>query len=76
MINLTKHEDMILNIVKGKFGLKNKSQAISLVIGKFEESFLEPELRPEFKKELERIDKGEFTRFNTIEDLRKEIENV
>ncbi len=76
MINLSKHEDMVLNVIKGKFGLKNKSQAISLVINKFEEEFLERELRPEFVKELERIEKGKHIKFSSIEELRKMIEHA
>lgn len=76
IINLSKHEDMVLNIVKGKFGLKNKSEAVCLVIDKFEEEILEPELRPEYKEELLKIDKGRFKQFSNVEELRKEIENV
>ena len=76
IVNLGEHEDRVLTIVKGKFGLKNKSDAVNLIIGKFEQELLEPELRPEYKQELLKIDKGRFKRFSSIEDLRKEIENV
>ena len=40
IINLGEHEDRILNILKGKFGLKNKSDAVNLVIEKYGEEFL------------------------------------
>ncbi len=76
IIHMDEHEDRVLNIVKGKFGLKNKSEAIKLVINKFEESFLEPQLRPEYKKELLKVDRGKSKKFSNIEELRKEIENV
>lgn len=76
IINLDEHEARILNIVKGKYGLKNKSEAINLVIDKFEEEHLEPRLRPEYKKKLLKLDKGKFKKFSSIEELRKEIENV
>ena len=76
IVNLGEHEDRVLTIVKGKFGLKNKSDAINLVIEKFEQELLEPRLRPEYKEELLKIDKGKFKRFSSIEDLRREIENV
>lgn len=58
IINLEEHKDRVLTIVKGKYGLKNKSQAINFVIGKFEEELLEPELRPEYKDKLAKIMKG------------------
>ena len=76
IINLGEREDRILTIVKGKFGLKNKSEAMNMVINQFEENLLEPELRPEFKEELSKIDKGSFKKFKSIEDLRREIENA
>ena len=58
IINLKDEEDRVLNIVKGKYGLKNKSEAINLIIKQYEESFLEPELRPEYKDKLLKIVKG------------------
>ncbi len=76
IINLGEREDRVLTIIKGKYGLKNKSEAINLVIEKFEQELLEPRLRPEYKEELLKIDKGKFKRFSSVEDLRKEIENV
>lgn len=58
IIKLGEYQDRILTIVKGKYGLKNKSEAINLVIDKFEEEFIEPELRPEYKAKLKKIMKG------------------
>ena len=58
IITLGEHEDRVLTIIKGKFGLKNKSDAVNFVIDRFEEELLEPHLRPEYKKELTKIIKG------------------
>ncbi len=74
IIDIGENEDRILNIVKAKFGLKNKSQAVALITKAYEDSFLEPELRPEYLKKLERIRRGKYTQFNSIEELRKKIE--
>lgn len=71
VINLGEKEDRILNIVKAKFGLKNKSEAVAFVTQIYEESFLEPELRPEYLERLQKIRKGKYIKFNSIEDLRK-----
>jgi len=76
IVDLGEEENRILTIVKGKFGLKNKSEAVNLIIEKYENELLEPELRPEYREELLKTDKGKFKRFSSIEDLRKEIENV
>jgi hypothetical protein len=58
IINLGEREDRILTIIKGKYGIKNKSDAVNFVISKFEEELLEPELRPEYKVKLNKIMKG------------------
>ena len=58
VINIDENVNRVLNIVKAKYGLKDKSQAINLVVYEYEESFLEPELRPEYKKKLTKTIKG------------------
>ena len=74
IIDLGENEDRILNIVKAKFGLKNKSQAVAMIAKIYEESFLEPELRPEYLEKLMRISKGKHIPFKNIDDLRRQIE--
>ena len=71
VINIKERTNRILNIVKAKYGLKDKSQAIELVIEQYESTFLEPELRPEYIEKLEKIRKGKYTRFKSVEELRK-----
>ena len=71
IIDLGESEDKILNIVKAKYGLKNKSQAVALIAKIYDESFLEPELRPEYIVKLKKIRNGEYTRFGSVEELRK-----
>lgn len=74
VINLGEYEDRILMIVKGKFGFKNKSDAINFVIDKFEEEFIEPELKPEFVEKIKRIEKEKGIKFKDISELRSIIE--
>ena len=71
IIEIGEREDRVLNIVKAKFGLKNKSEAVAIIAQTYEESFLEPELRPEYLEKLQKIRKGKYFKFNSIEDLRK-----
>ena len=75
IIDLEEHKDRVLTIVKGKFGFKNKSQAINFVIGQYEEELLEPQLRPEYIKKLHKIKKQKGISFKSVNDLRKKIEN-
>lgn len=57
VVNLEEYSDRILNIIKGKYGLKNKSDAVNLIIGEYGEKYLEPELRPEYIEKANRIRK-------------------
>ena len=73
VINIEERTNRVLNIVKAKYGLKDKSQAITLVVSEYEESFLEPELRPEYIRKLKKIEKGKSIPFKNIAELRKII---
>jgi len=55
VIKLDEHENRIVNIIKGKYGLKNKSEAITHIIKQYEEEVMEPELRPEFIEKMLKI---------------------
>lgn len=74
IISLSENEDRILNIVKAKFGLKNKSQAMELIVKAYAGSFLEPELKPEYVEKLKKIKNEKGISFKNISELRKIIE--
>jgi hypothetical protein len=52
IVNISEDANRILNIVKAKENLKDKSEAINLVLSIYGREMLEPELRPEFISEL------------------------
>ncbi len=52
MIKLDEKENRILNIIKGKYGLRNKNQAIKHIIDEYEKNLLEPELKPEYIQKI------------------------
>jgi hypothetical protein len=70
VINIDERTNRVLNIVKAKFGLRDKSQAINLVVNEYEETSLEPELRPEYKIKLSKIMRGKHL---SREELEKEV---
>ncbi len=77
IVNLGEYEDRVLTIVKGKYGLKNKSDALNFVINKFDEELLEPELRPEFVKEIQHIkNRGKFKEYKGVSELRKALKDA
>jgi hypothetical protein len=63
VIDLDERENRVINIVKAKYGLKDKSQALSIIIKSYEECTLEPQLKPEFVEEIqETVKKGKFVK--------------
>ena len=68
----------ILNIVKAKHDLKDKSAAINRVVLDFGSDLLEPELRPEFIAEMDKLEKNkdDFIEYNSFEELQKDIKNA
>lgn len=71
VINIDERANRVLNIVKAKYDLKDKSQVINMIVNRYEETFLEPELRPEYVEKLKKIRKGKYHPYNTIDALRK-----
>ena len=74
LINISDHSNRLLNIVKAKYGLKNKSEAIDRVMVEYEDLALEPELRPEFVESMLKLQEEELIEVGTVEDLRKRYE--
>lgn len=57
MINISPEANHILNIVKARNNLKDKSEAIMQIVLEYGAESLEPELRPEFIKKMGRVAK-------------------
>jgi len=71
MINISKHANQILNIVKAKYDFKDKSQSIEHVTLLYGKDLLEPELRPEF---IEKMKKRQTEPVVRVKDFRKHFE--
>mgnify|MGYP001617359361 CR=1 FL=1 len=54
MIDISKEANQILNIVKAKNNLRDKSKAIEKVILEYGAEILEPELKPEFIEKMKK----------------------
>jgi hypothetical protein len=69
IIDLGERENRIVNVVKAKYGLKDKSQALSLILKRYEECELEPQLRPEFVKEVKEAQKqGKYIKVKNLDE--------
>lgn len=71
IINISDHTNRILNIIKAKHDLKNKSEAIDIMANQYEVEILEPELRPEYILKAKKIMKEKPIYVGKPNDLRK-----
>lgn len=74
MIKIPLEANHILNIVKARYNLKTKSEAIAKIVIEYGGNILEPELRPEYLEKLKKIDKEKSIKFRNMAELRKIIE--
>lgn len=71
LVQINENTNRVLNNVKVKYGLKDKGEAIQFVVTEYIEKEGDPELRPEFLERLNKIRKGKYRKFKSIEELRK-----
>ena len=70
MIDISHRTNRVLAIIKAKYGLQKKSQAIDRMAQEYEEQLLEPQLRPEVVKELIDLRKhGKARRIKSINEI-------
>ena len=74
MIEIPEKANHILNIVKARYNLKTKSEAITKIVLEHGGDILEPEIRPEYIEKLEKLEKEKGISFKSIAELRKIIE--
>ena len=73
IINIDEHTNQVLNIVKAKFGLKDKSSAIEVVVGQYEEEVLDSRLKPEFVEKMKKKQKEKPIDIGNIKNFRKQF---
>jgi len=66
LIELDENANRVLNIVKAKLGLRDKSEAVNAVINYYIENEREPELRPEFIERIKKAEKGKFVKVSNF----------
>ncbi|MFH1276539.1 MAG: DUF2683 family protein [Candidatus Woesearchaeota archaeon] len=71
MVQISENANQILNIVKARFNLKDKSAAIEKVVLDFGEELLEPELRPEFIERMRKIQKEPTVKIGDLDSFDK-----
>jgi hypothetical protein len=68
LIKINDNINRVLNIVKAKYDLKDKSETIEFIVKKYIEYENEPELKPEFIEKINKIKKEKSIR---VDDFAK-----
>ncbi|MBN1377452.1 DUF2683 family protein [Candidatus Woesearchaeota archaeon] len=66
LIELNENTNRVLNIVKAKFNLKDKGEAIEYVVNEYIEFENEPELKPDFIEKIKKIKKQKSIRVESF----------
>jgi len=74
IINIDEHTNRILNIIKAKYGLNDKSSAIDLMATQYKEEILEPELKPEYVEHARKIMRQKPVDVGSVENLRSRLD--
>lgn len=77
-VSLNKYSNQVLTVVKAKYDLHDKSQALNKFIEDYGPNEFEPEVKESYVKKLLKIEEDHFKkhgyRHTSLKDLRKEIE--
>lgn len=66
IVKLNDEANAVINVVKAKYCLRDKSEAINKMAEEYEHELLEPQLRPEY---IERLNKFEKEKTSKIKDI-------
>ena len=69
VVKISDKANRVLNIVKAKYDLKDKSEAIEKIAMEYENEILEPELKPEFIESVKNAQNGKFKKVNSFSDI-------
>ncbi len=71
IVNISVEANRVLNILKAKYSLNDKSQAINVMAVQYEEELLEPSLRHDYIGKAKKIMKQKAIFVGSIENLKK-----
>lgn len=70
LIDIDDQTNHVINVVKAKYGLRDKSAAIEAMAAEYEGEVLQPALRPEFVKKVREAESEDPVKVGTAKDFR------
>ncbi len=74
VVSFNDHTNRLLNMIKAKFDLRNKSEAVNFVIEKYGNNALDEEVRPEYLEKIRRIMKEPAKKYSSLAEMAKEYD--
>lgn len=71
IVEIDEQANKVINILKARYGLRDKSQAINEMAKQYKEIVLESEFKPEYIRRLMDVEKEPIVRIGSPRDLRK-----
>lgn len=71
IVEIDEQANNVINILKARYGLKDKSQAINEMARQYKELLLESNIKPEYLNRLRKIRKEPIIRIGSVSDFRK-----
>ena len=68
-VDLDDLSNRAVNVVKARFGLRDKSEALNALIHEYADRLMEPQFKPSFAESVRKASKGPFRR---VKDFGKE----
>jgi hypothetical protein len=76
-LRISDRTNHVLNIVKAKYNLKDKSAALDKLVAEYEDKILEPQFKPEFIEEVLATEKEPLIGpFKNIEEIEAYLDSI
>ena len=71
IVDIDEQANNVINVLKARYGLKDKSQAINEMARQYKELVLESDIKPEYLRKLKKIQKEPIIRIGSASDFQK-----
>ncbi|MFH1306494.1 MAG: antitoxin [Candidatus Micrarchaeota archaeon] len=74
VVDLSEYNNKIVNMIKAGYDLKNKSDAINLIVESYGKEVLEPQIKPGYMNKLKRIQRQKGKVYKDVDEMFGEYE--
>ena len=71
IVEIDEQANSVINVLKARYGLKDKSQAINEMARQYKKFILESDIKPEYLNKFKKIQAEPIIRVGTAEDFKK-----